>query len=262
MKPMIDQSFWSDPDIEAQKSGVKLTALWLMTNSQTSLLGLCGASDQRFAFETGLPSEALQRAIEALPRAFVRFGSLVFVKNYIRHQFGTGGKLKRNNFFVALKSLFLSVKDLDLRSEVLKEYPEFKEALEEGLKGLTKPQYSTDRERKEGKESPERKPQPGIEIPECLRTERFETAWSGYVEYRKQAHLKPLLPVSVRSRMKEFSEWGEETSILAIEVAIRNGAQGIFHPKPQPKNGHRTEAARDEATTGFPRAKEHDLPVL
>ncbi len=44
MKPFIDQSFWSDPDIEAAKTGVKLAALWLITNTQTSLLGICGAS--------------------------------------------------------------------------------------------------------------------------------------------------------------------------------------------------------------------------
>ena len=59
MKPFIDQSFWSDPDIEAAKTGVKLAALWLITNTQTSLLGVCGASAARFTFETGLPPEAL-----------------------------------------------------------------------------------------------------------------------------------------------------------------------------------------------------------
>lgn len=151
MKPLIDQAFWSDPDIEGAKAGVKLAALWLITNSQTSLIGICGASTGRFEFETGLKSEALVSALEALPRAFVRVGSVIFVKNYIRHQFGSGDKLKRNNFFVALKSLFLGIKDDKLREIVLHEYPEFHEALQRASQGLEEPKDGKEREGREGK---------------------------------------------------------------------------------------------------------------
>jgi hypothetical protein len=156
MKPMIDQAFWSDPDIEASKAGVKLAALWLITNSQTSLLGLCGASENRFVFETGLPAKALGRAVEALPRAFVRFGGVIFVRNYIRHQFGIGEKLMRNNFFVALKSLFLSVKDEALKAVILEEYPEFHKALTKPLEGLTKPKDVQDVQDVQGREEKEK----------------------------------------------------------------------------------------------------------
>lgn len=142
MKPFIDSSFWSDPDVEGSKPGVKLAALWLITNSQTNLLGVCGASPARFEFETGLKPKALESAIQALPRAFKRFGGVVFVTRYIRHQFGHGEKLMRNNFFVALKSLFEGVEDSDLRAFILKEYPEFSKP----SKGLTKP-----KDGKEGK---------------------------------------------------------------------------------------------------------------
>lgn len=138
MKPFIDPAFWSDPDIESAKSGVKLAALWLITNSQTSLLGLCGASVQRFQFETGLPAEALDNALKALPRAFVRIGNTIFVRNYVRHQFGVGEKLMRNNFFVALKSLFTAVKDADLRKQIASDYPELEQSTK-GFEGLNKP---------------------------------------------------------------------------------------------------------------------------
>ena len=127
MKPFIDQSFWSDPDIESSKAGVKLTALWLITNSQTSILGLCSASVARFMFETGLPAEAIDAAIKALPRAFEKFGAVIFVKNYVRHQFGVREKLVKNNFFVALKSQFHAIKDEALQSAVMECYPEFGE---------------------------------------------------------------------------------------------------------------------------------------
>lgn len=129
MKPMLDPSFWSDPEIEAAAPEVKLAALWLITNSRTSLLGICGASPLRFQFETGLAPQVLEDTIKALPRAFKRFGGLVFVVNYIRHQFGIGEKLTKNNFFVGLKSLFLAVKDAELSAFILEEYPEFATAL-------------------------------------------------------------------------------------------------------------------------------------
>ena len=136
---MIDPAFWSDPDIEGAKSGVKLAALWLITNPQTSILGLCNASPLRFTFETGLPATALESALEALPRAFKRFGSVVFVRNYVRHQFGNGDKLIRNNFFVALKSKFEAVREEELRNAILSDYPEFDKPSISPPEGLTKP---------------------------------------------------------------------------------------------------------------------------
>lgn len=174
MKPFIDPAFWSDPDIEGSKAGVKLTSLWLITNSQTSLLGICGSSVARFEFETGLKAEALETTIQALPRAFRKFGSVIFIRNYIRHQFGSGDKLTKNNFFVALKSLFLSIRDEELQSFILSEYPEFNQALHKPLEGLTKPKERKGKER--GVFSVE-----GDPLAECLCkifSRRTTTAWT------------------------------------------------------------------------------------
>ncbi len=149
MKTFIASSFWSDRDIEGCDATTKLTALWLITNSQTSILGICSVSDARFKLETGLEPEGLQRALEALPRAFTKVGDSIFIRNFIRHQFGTGDKLMKNNFFVSLKSAFLSVKDSQLRDEILSEYAEFGQALTKPFEGLTKPQ-GKEREGKDG----------------------------------------------------------------------------------------------------------------
>lgn len=151
MKPFIDQAFWSDPEIENSPADVKLCALWLITNSNTSLIGLCGVSEVRFAFETGLPREALAKTVETLPSSFVRVGNIVFVKNYVRHQFGQGEKLQRNNFFSALTSLCLAVKDQILISEIAAQYPEFQEALRRASEGLAKPKGRIGKDR-EGQE--------------------------------------------------------------------------------------------------------------
>lgn len=169
MKPLIDQAFWSDPDIERSKPGVKLAALWLITNSQTNLLGICGASESRFTFETGLEKEALGKALEALSKSFVRVGPVIFLRNYVRHQFGAGDQLTRNNFFKPLKSLFTAVKDDALRKLILEEYPEFESAHGRASEALPKglPSPSIGREGKgkgrEGGERVQREGRPTIE---------------------------------------------------------------------------------------------------
>lgn len=143
MRPYVYPEFWSDPEIEQQPAGVKLCMLWLITNSNTSLLGICGATSSRFTLETGLPAAALEKTLLALPRTLVRVGTAIFIRNYIRRQFGAGESLIKNNFFKPLSSLFLGVKDDKLRSVILTEYPEFNEALQRASKGGNKPQYST-----------------------------------------------------------------------------------------------------------------------
>lgn len=135
MKTLIDPGFWSDSEIEEQTSAVKLTALWLMTNGRTSVIGLCSASVKRFIFETGLPASALEETLNVLSRSFMRFGDFIYVRHFIRYQFGRGDKLIRNNCFGAMKSAFLSVSDLQLKKRLVLDYPE----LEGGSKGLQPP---------------------------------------------------------------------------------------------------------------------------
>ena len=174
MKPFIDQSFWSDPDIEAAKTGVKLAALWLITNTQTSLLGVCGASSARFTFETGLPAEALDATLQALPKSFKRFGGVIFLRNYMRHQFGSGETLTKNNFFKALKTLFRAIKDDELKAAVLSEYPEFDSSTTPS-QGLPKPKEGKEGEgqEREGKIRARRKRTP-------LACPAFAEFWASY----------------------------------------------------------------------------------
>lgn len=133
MKPKIDNGYWSDPDIERVASEVKLAYLWLISNSQTSIIGVCDASPKRFHFETGLPEEALFMTCRELPRALVVSGGSIWLKNYIRHQFGTGSKLTANRIFRNLHAEYVSLRDCQLREAILKEYPEFEiDAVEDG----------------------------------------------------------------------------------------------------------------------------------
>lgn len=136
MSPKIHPAFWSDKIIEALPPESKLTLLWLITNPQTNLLGVCEASDKRFQFETGLPPEALQRALDALKSSIYHKGGTVFLKNYLRHQFGTGPKLTTNKIFKSIASTFTGIKDKEIRSAIIAEYPEFKDVEEGHTKGF------------------------------------------------------------------------------------------------------------------------------
>ena len=72
-----------------------------------------------------------------------------------------------------------------------------------------------------------------------LDCDEFRSAWSDYEQYRKESRVKPLQPRSVESKFAELSEWGKETAIAAIRETIKQGYQGIFHPKP---NGSKPDA--------------------
>lgn len=129
MNAIIKPSFWSDPDIEGQPPNNKLVMLWLITNQQTSIIGVCSASPARFEFETKLPSSELDKAIKGLGRSLKVFGDKVFVVNFIRHQWGDGDKLKANNVFRGLCAAVLALKCKDLRNAILTEYPLIRQAL-------------------------------------------------------------------------------------------------------------------------------------
>lgn len=83
---------------------------------------------------------------------------------------------------------------------------------------------------KNGTEQKEKKGSGEPFVPECLRTNEFESAWKDYIDYRRERKLKPLLPMSINLQFKEFSEWGVDLSIQAIRHTIKNAYQGIFAP--------------------------------
>lgn len=62
-----------------------------------------------------------------------------------------------------------------------------------------------------------------------FESEEFSKAWQSWIDYRKQLK-KPLRDATVQAQWKEFAEWGEQKSIIAIQRSILNGWQGLFEP--------------------------------
>lgn len=172
MNPTIQTAFWSDADVEAAEPSIKLTVLWLITNPQTSMIGLCKVTPRRFTFETGLDATWLTKACAALPRMLLQTSEGIWLRNFIGHQFGRGKKLQRNNCFRAVRSAFAGVKDADLRSAVLETYPEFGQSDEipsstSPVKGLVRGRVEKSREEKSpegGQGETNQPPVPAVEV--------------------------------------------------------------------------------------------------
>ena len=60
-------------------------------------------------------------------------------------------------------------------------------------------------------------------------SEEFSKAWQSWIDYRKQMK-KPIVLASMEAQWKSFALWGEQKSIIAIELSIANGWQGLFEP--------------------------------
>lgn len=92
-----------------------------------------------------------------------------------------------------------------------------------------------------------------IQFPEALNTPDFKDAWLSYEQYRRETKLRPLPPSSVKAKLAELSEWGEEVAIEQIRQTIGNGWQGIFPPKSfssMPRAAGAPEAMKGSAKNG------------
>lgn len=69
-----------------------------------------------------------------------------------------------------------------------------------------------------------------LDLPQCLHTAAFETAWHEWQRYRAEAK-KPLTPSTVRKQLRVLERMGHDGAIASIEQSIANGWQGLFEPR-------------------------------
>lgn len=78
-----------------------------------------------------------------------------------------------------------------------------------------------------------------------LNTETFRDAWERKMTHRKERKDKAYTKSTIKAKFKEFSEWGHDDAVQAINESIANNWQGIF--KPKGSNG-KTRSNRDSGT--------------
>jgi hypothetical protein len=128
MDSIIKASFWTDTRVEDQPAEIKLACLWLISNPSRDLCGFTKVSNKRFTFETGLDPSHLQGACKGLPSSIIHLpGGVWFVVNFLRHQFGKGGRLSlRNNVVIAAARHAAKLQE-PLRRAFFQAYPELLE---------------------------------------------------------------------------------------------------------------------------------------
>jgi len=150
MDAKIKGSFWTDDGIGTLTESQKLTAVWVMSNPQVSIIGVTKISARAFKFETGQPIEALTSLCEALPSAFIYRDGLVVARNFVRHQFGGGDSFRRSNIFKAVETAFGHISLPWLRTVIEESCPDLKLG---SLKVITSPPKSLEGQRAEQRKS-------------------------------------------------------------------------------------------------------------
>ena len=79
-------------------------------------------------------------------------------------------------------------------------------------------------------------------IPPELDTPEFRTAWSEWLEYRKQRR-KPISQAAAKKQFAQLLEWGIAKSVEAIDKSIASDWTGLFEP--EQRNGRNVD--RDES---------------
>lgn len=136
MDAIVKSSFWTDERIENASAEVKLACLWLMTNPARDLCGFTRVSNKRFEFEASSEVSALEGASKGLPSSFKKLpNGAWFAVNFLRHQFGKGGKLSLGNKVVIAAARHASKLPTEQANAFFEAYPELRElGLEHHLK--------------------------------------------------------------------------------------------------------------------------------
>jgi hypothetical protein len=134
MDTKIKETFWKDPAIEklvehGDRDAI-LSLLWLMT-AEVNHAGWVEVTPRRFTFQTSCEFEALQRACQALGKGIVTHPKGFWIRNFIRHQIGSGDALAANNMAAPVIKSFQTTPP-EIVTEVLNQYPELKTRISNG----------------------------------------------------------------------------------------------------------------------------------
>lgn len=119
MQTKIDSDIWDD--IGELSPEVKVAVFWLLT-SRVDTLGYVEINARVFQFEAGVSLSSIEGACMALPRGFVRTEKGVWMRNYLRRQFGAGEGMERNKMLKTWHKHLAEV-PAEVTALVLAEYP-------------------------------------------------------------------------------------------------------------------------------------------
>ena len=119
IKRIVDTSFWTDGKVEEFTPEDKYFMLYLLTNPQTTQLGIYEISMKRTAYELGYSVDAVRALVERFEKVhgviiYSKETNEIAIKNFLRHSVIKGGKPVED----CIISEIAKVKDRSLISKV------------------------------------------------------------------------------------------------------------------------------------------------
>lgn len=119
IKRIVDTSFWTDGKVEEFTPEDKYFMLYLLTNPQTTQLGIYEISMKRTAYELGYSIDAVRALVERFEKVhgviiFSKETNEIAIKNFLRHSVIKGGKPVED----CIVSELAKVKDKNLIAKV------------------------------------------------------------------------------------------------------------------------------------------------
>jgi hypothetical protein len=226
----VQTRFWEDPFVEELSPSEKLLFIYLLTNSQTNLIGIYEVSLKRIAYDTGLGKDTIEKAF----KRFEKFGKAIYIDNYvILPNFLKNQSLNNNMQRGAIKEWedvpkWLKVKVLENHSEGLDNDSESFESIQNlilKMKGRENENES------EGKGESSHTPN-GLSFLSGEGVGDFYNAWMDYLQHRKEMKLKSYASAtSEQKALKKLMQMAGNDPEKAQEIVDQsriNQWQGLF----------------------------------
>jgi len=228
----IDTAIWDDPKVRTLPPKGKLLFVYLITNRHSHVAGIYYLPVTLITHETGLSERETNTLLHTLSTGgltvYDRSSEVIWVKKMLDRQ----GKGKKND-----KSAATQLQTLH-NCPLIKDFLQFYDhrripytiphPLE--IPSCLQEQEQKQEQKQEQEEEP---PNPlktrrtDLEVPDGLRCACFQTAWSGWLQYRREIR-KPLRPIAQIAALKRLAKMGPERAAAAISHSIEQGYQGIY----------------------------------
>lgn len=260
IKRIVDTSFWTDGKVEDFSPEDKYFMLFLMTNPNTTQLGIYEFSIKNAAYHLGYSREAVSVLLDRFESVY---GLIIYspetkeiaIKNYLRHSIVKGGAPVRDCLVKEIKN----VKDQRLITKVfshLKKYEGLNDTVRRVIdeyevkngdvhyhnESMNDIDIDNDNvndidndndnevsyhDTSTNRSKPKKKKEPTIYYP---LDERLNLAFTDYVEMRKQIK-KPMTSKAIDLAMKKLEDLSKGDNDVAVQVldqSVLNCWQGLF----------------------------------
>jgi len=217
------------------KSPTQRFVAWVLADAHNSETGQCNPSIAYLMEVTGFSNRPICKAISDLEKAgYVSIRRGYGAKNYYTLNFETSDPKSLSNVTLG-HGLDGGTSDSGSHSNMTLKTQTSDSGAKSSDPRSHDREIGKDKELK-GRAKNDRQPTfPDMELEPPFHSVLFRETWQQWIDHRKEIK-KPLTENAKRLQFADFLKWGEVATIENIQTAIKNGYQGIFHPKSNQSN--------------------------